>query len=312
METILDIHGVKKAYGKIIAVDNVSFCVEEGELIGLLGPNGAGKSTTISMIATLFKPDSGTIKYRGKDIAKNPKSIQKELGIVPQDIALYLSLTGKENLKFWGQAYGLSGTHLKKRMSVVSEIIGIDKRLSDKVSTYSGGMKRRLNIGVALLHEPKILIMDEPTVGIDPQSRKHILDTVLKLNREGVTVVYTSHYMDEVETLCNKIHIMDKGKIIASGTQEELIQTIEKGHRIAVTFDALPLALLKEIEHMSNDQTLEQEGTKVTFHAKNSGQAVQSLINVSSLYNVCIETIETTKPDLEAVFLHLTGKELRD
>jgi ABC-2 type transport system ATP-binding protein len=224
---LLKVEAIQKHFKEVKAVDEISFSVEKGEILGLLGPNGAGKSTTISMISTLIKPDSGAIYYRGKDIVKSPKSIQRKLGYVPQEIALYPMLSGIENLKFWGRAYGLKGEDLKNRIAEVSQIIGIDKRLKDKVDKYSGGMKRRLNIGVALLHNPEIVIMDEPTVGIDPQSRKHILDTVLDLNRKGMTVIYTSHYMEEIEYLCNKICIMDDGKVIAEGTKEELMDQIK-------------------------------------------------------------------------------------
>ncbi len=230
MDNILVVDNLYKSYNNIKAVDGISFELERGALMGLLGPNGAGKSTTISIISTLIKPDknSGGIFFNGQDIIKNPKAIQQSLGIVPQEIALYNQLTGMDNLKFWGSAYGLSKDELDKRIKVVSEIIGIDTRLSSKVKTYSGGMKRRLNIGVALLHNPEIIIMDEPTVGVDPQSRNHILNTVLNLNQNGVSVIYTSHYMDEIEAICQYIHIMDEGKIIASGDKNKLIEDAGK------------------------------------------------------------------------------------
>ncbi len=258
MDHILVVENLHKSYKNIKAVDGISFELDRGGLIGLLGPNGAGKSTTISIISTLIKPDSGKVFFNGDDITKNPKSIQTFLGVVPQEIALYNQLTGMDNLKFWASAYNLKRHELLKRIEIVSEIIGIDKRLSSPVYTYSGGMKRRLNIGVALLHNPEIIIMDEPTVGVDPQSRNHILNTVKNLNDSGVSVIYTSHYMDEVETLCKKIHIMDEGKIIASGSQKELI------------------------ENMPSDWKIPKEAASIT------------------------------RPNLEDVFLKLTGRELRD
>ena len=193
---MLEIRNLKKNFSKTKAVDDISFEVKKGEILGLLGPNGAGKSTTISMIATLLKRDGGEILYKGNDIGKNPKEIQRELGFVPQEIALYPTLSGYENLKFWGKIYGLKGDNLRNKIEEISKIIGIGKRLKDKVEEYSGGMKRRLNIGSALLHNPEIIILDEPTVGIDPQSRKHILDSVKEINKKGSTVIYTSHYMD--------------------------------------------------------------------------------------------------------------------
>lgn len=225
---MLQVQGLTKKFGQILAVDGLDLMVEKGDLIGLLGPNGAGKSTTISLISTLMLPTSGSIYFKGADIIKQPKIIQKALGIVPQEIALYPTLTGMDNMLFWGRAYGLKGQHLNNRIKTVSEIIGIDERLKDRVENYSGGMKRRLNIGVALLHEPELLIMDEPTVGIDPQSRNHILETVKMLNQQGMTIIYTSHYMEEVEFLCDKISIMDKGKVIASGTKEMLMNLVEQ------------------------------------------------------------------------------------
>ena len=222
-----------KRFGATLAVDALSIEVRKGDLVGLLGPNGAGKSTTISMIATLLEPDSGKILYNGQDLMAHPEAIRKGLGFVPQNIALYQDLSGRDNLKFWGRLYGLKGDLLKKRIDEVSEIIGISERLKDKVKAYSGGMKRRLNIGAALLHQPEFLIMDEPTVGIDPQSRNHILDAVKALNREGMTILYTSHYMEEVEELCRTIYIMDLGKLIASGTKDTLLAAAGGGEEDA-------------------------------------------------------------------------------
>lgn len=308
---LLKVEELHKAYGAIKAVDGISIHVNKGELFGLLGPNGAGKSTTISMISTLFKPDKGLIHYDGQDVLKTPKAIQKKLGIVPQEIALYPTLTGLDNMKFWGKAYGLRGAKLKERIEVVSEIIGIKDRLKDRVDKYSGGMKRRLNIGVALLHEPEILIMDEPTVGIDPQSRNHILQTVKKLNAEGMTIIYTSHYMEEVEFLCKRISIMDKGKIIATGTKDELVKIVDHNERIILKFsemDQVLLAKLKDIE--------------TVIDAKLLDETVELIVNEDNILKRIIETVQDTpyevlsidieKPNLETVFLQLTGKALRD
>jgi ABC-2 type transport system ATP-binding protein len=216
---MLKVENLYKNFGNIAAVDGISFEVKRGEVFGLLGPNGAGKSTTISIISTLLPPTEGEIFFEGESIFKNSKNLRQKLGIVPQDIALYPTLTGYENLRFWGNLYGLKGAELKERINEVADIIGLNERLKDKVKKYSGGMKRRLNIGAALLHKPDLLIMDEPTVGIDPQSRSHILDTVLKLSAQGMTIIYTTHYMEEAEELCSRICIMDEGKIIASGTK---------------------------------------------------------------------------------------------
>ena len=219
---MLKVDNLYKNFGNIVAVDGISFEVKKGEIFGLFGPNGAGKSTTISIISTLIPPTSGEIIFEGESIFENSKNIRQNLGIVPQDIALYPTLTGYENLRFWGNLYGLKGAGLKKRINEVSDIIGLNGRLKDKVEKYSGGMKRRLNIGAALLHQPELLIMDEPTVGIDPQSRSHILDTVLKLSAKGITIIYTTHYMEEAERFCDRIAIIDTGQIVAQGTLQEL------------------------------------------------------------------------------------------
>ncbi|NTW73090.1 MAG: ABC transporter ATP-binding protein, partial [Eubacteriaceae bacterium] len=237
--SLLKVENLTKRFKDNIAVDTINFDVEKGDIFGLLGPNGAGKSTTISIIATLIKEYGGKVYYRDQDILKNPSIIQNNLGFVPQEIALYPTLKGIDNLKFWGRAYGLQGKELETSIDRVSEIIGIRDRLKDRVDKYSGGMKRRLNIGVALLHKPEMIIMDEPTVGIDPQSRKYILDTVKRLRDEGSTIIYTSHYMEEVEYLCTRICIMDKGKIIGAGTQDELVASIEGSEQIIINLDEM-------------------------------------------------------------------------
>lgn len=310
--TILSVEGITKNFKEIEAVKDISYQVKKGEIFGLLGPNGAGKSTTISMISTLLKPDKGDIIYKGKSILREPKEIQQDLGVVPQEIALYPSLTGYENLKFWGNVYGIRGKLLKERIEEVSDIIGIQDRLKDKVEKYSGGMKRRLNIGVALLHHPELLIMDEPTVGIDPQSRNHILDTVLELNKRGMTIIYTSHYMEEVEYLCNRICIMDKGSIIASGTKEELVDIIKGRKKIKLKIDNVSEELLKkirEIEYIDEVDILEDEIILITENGEN---IFKDIINKVSETDSTIMSIDVKKPNLEAVFLHLTGRALRD
>lgn len=309
---MLQISGLKKSYGKVEAVKGIDLELNKDEIVGLLGPNGAGKSTTISMISTLIKPDSGEMIYKGNSILNNPKDFQKILGVVPQEIALYPTLTGYENLKFWGSAYGLKGKELKKRIDVISEVIGISDRLKDKVEQYSGGMKRRLNIGAALLHEPEILIMDEPTVGIDPQSRNHILETIKALNSQGMTIIYTSHYMEEVEFLCDRIYIMDEGKVVASGTKDELVALVNKDQRIIVTFtqnaekscDAF--TKIPTIIHGSCDEKT------ITLMTKSKAPLMKDIIEVAHQENLEVISIDVEKPNLESVFLQLTGKALRD
>lgn len=309
---MLTIKGLKKSYGDVKAVKGVDLTIEKGEIIGLLGPNGAGKSTTISMISTLLKPDEGDILFKGKSILKNQKAIQKVLGVVPQDIALYPTLTGYENLKFWGSAYGLKGNELKQRIETVSEIIGIKERLKDKVEKYSGGMKRRINIGAALLHEPELLIMDEPTVGIDPQSRNHILETIKSLNDKGMTIIYTSHYMEEVEYLCDRIYIMDEGVVIANGTQNELVDTVKKDRRIVVEFDQDARDVCHRFEAINHVKAVECDGLVMEVLTSTQEGVMQRIIELASQASIDIVSIDVEKPNLESVFLQLTGKALRD
>lgn len=309
---LLEVKDIVKRFKDIIAVDGISFTVNKGDIFGLLGPNGAGKSTTISMISTLLKPNSGDITYKGESIIKNPKIIQKNLGVVPQEIALYQQLTGYDNMKFWGHAYGLRGKELKKRIDEVSEIIGLTDRLKDRVTKYSGGMKRRLNIGVALLHEPEILIMDEPTVGIDPQSRNHILDTVIELNKKGMTIIYTSHYMEEVEKLCSNICIMDKGKIIASGTKEEIVNILDDEKQIHIKFDNISKSLIENIKSINYVENLDINNNDMILSIKNGDTVFKDIIDKVSLTDSKILSIDINRPNLEAVFLHLTGRALRD
>jgi ABC-2 type transport system ATP-binding protein len=308
---MLKIKDLEKSYGEIKAVKGVSIEIEQGEIVGLLGPNGAGKSTTISMISTLLKPDAGSITFKGHDIVKKPKPIQKVLGIVPQEIALYPTLSGYENLRFWGSAYGLKGAELKSKIDEVSEIIGIKERLKDKVEKYSGGMKRRINIGAALLHNPDLLIMDEPTVGIDPQSRNHILETIKKLNEKGMTIIYTSHYMEEVEFLCDRIYIMDEGVVIADGTKEELVASVNKDKKIVVEFEKDAEKVCEAFRKVESVNHVNCEDKLMTLYT-NGNNLMQQIIETASKNELEIVSIDVEKPNLESGFLQLTGKALSD
>lgn len=311
---LIRVEHISKHFKKIKAVDDISFRVNKGEILGLLGPNGAGKSTTISMISTLLKPDSGDIYYADTSITAKPKVIQESLGYVPQEIALYPMLSGKDNLSFWGRNYGIKGEQLKKKMEEISEVIGIKDRLKDKVKNYSGGMKRRLNIGAALLHDPELIIMDEPTVGIDPQSRKHILDTVLALNKQGMTVIYTSHYMEEVEYLCDRICIMDQGKIIADGTKAQLIEQYDKTRGIKLKTESNGPELLNKIKSLPHVLSVAQdEDTReITVRSNEDKWVFKNIIDLLHEENVGILSMEFEQPNLETVFLNLTGRILRD
>jgi ABC-2 type transport system ATP-binding protein len=312
---ILTVRELGKSFGKVEAVKGVSFSVEKGESFSLLGPNGAGKSTTINMITGLYPPTSGSIHITGVDVIKNPKQAQKSIGVVPQEIALYETLSARENLKFWGRMYDLSGNALEKAVDEVLEIIGLTDRAKDKVSTFSGGMKRRVNIGAAILHKPEVLIMDEPTVGIDPQSRNHILETVKGLNYEGMTIIYTSHYMEEVEYLCERIGIIDHGELIACGTLRELRESIGDRSRINITLDKkgsnhLVISNLLEGLAVKKD-ILIKENLLTVFH-KEPQAILSELIQLVTKDGTKITSVEIVEPNLESVFLHLTGRSLRD
>lgn len=309
---VLDIINISKGFKDLKAVDDLSFSIEEGEIFGLLGPNGAGKSTTISLISTLLRPDKGDIYYKDINIFENPKILENELGLVPQDIALYPTLSGYENLKFWGHVYGIRGKELKSRIQEIAELIGLSDRLKDKVEKYSGGMKRRLNIGVALIHKPRLLIMDEPTVGIDPQSRNHILNTVKMLNKEGMTIIYTSHYMEEAEELCDKICIIDKGKLLAQGTKDELIKLVNGREKIDVVFNSLDSELLDKINKLSYVDEIIVKDNTCSIISEMAENLMGDLIQIIKDTNKKILSMDVKKPTLEIVFLHLTGRALRD
>jgi ABC-2 type transport system ATP-binding protein len=309
---LVEIQGVKKHFGEIYAVDGIDMHVKKGEILGLLGPNGAGKSTTISMIATLLEPTEGTILFMGESIQADPKQIQNVLGFVPQEIALYPTLTGKENLQFWGRVYGLRGSKLKERILEISQVIGLDERLKDRVDTYSGGMKRRLNIGVALLHKPAFIIMDEPTVGIDPQSRSFILDTVRELRDQGSTVLYTTHYMEEVESLCDRIYIMDHGKIIAEGTKESLTEMIDASEVIRLSVEKVDPLLITTLQELKFVEKAVVEANSIFLTVKENGNHYQSIMNALTESGTQLKGMDIEKPSLETVFLHLTGRGLRD
>lgn len=309
---LLEVKALTKNFKNVKAVQNVSFEVQKGDILGLLGPNGAGKSTTISMISTLIKPDSGSILYNQEDIIKKPKAIQRQLGYVSQEIALYPMLSGKENLFFWGRAYGLTGTGLKNAVAEVAQLIGIEERLKEKVKNYSGGMKRRLNIGVSLLHTPELIIMDEPTVGIDPQSRKHILDTVLELNKKGMTVIYTSHYLEEVEYLCNQICIMDEGKIVAKGSKEYLLSQMNDEISIHLKVIHLSQVAIIQLKQIESIKAVYEEKDYWLIKSNKDPGIFEKIVSILSQNSISIQSMDIIEPSLETVFLKLTGRGLRD
>lgn len=308
----IEVKNLKKSFGSLQAVQGVNFAVQQGEILSLLGPNGAGKSTTISMLSGLIPPDDGDAIILDSSITRQPQLAKVKLGVVPQEIALYPDLTARENLLFWGKMYNLRGSQLSQRVDELLEMIGLTDRQKDHVGKYSGGMKRRLNIAAALLHKPAVVIMDEPTVGIDPQSRRHILDNVKELNQLGMTVLYTTHYMEEAAELSDHIAIMDQGQIIAYGTHAELIKLVGEQTRIDLTFNAEVEAIIptwKAIEGVSN---LDATDGKVTALVDDSNRTLPRLIEVAAQGGVRILSVDIKEPNLESVFLHLTGRALRD
>lgn len=314
MASILSVNRLVKHYGDIQAVKGISFDIKEGEIFSLLGPNGAGKTTTIAMLSTLFSPTSGDAIIDGYSIITDPMEVRKIIGIVPQDLALYEDLTAKENLYFWGQMYGLSGAQLKVRSNEVLDQIGLTEQANRRVKTYSGGMKRRVNIGVGLLHRPRLLFMDEPTVGIDPQSRRSILDTVKELNKKGMTVLYTTHYMEEAQELSDRVGIIDHGELIAVGTQKELTAQVGENETLILHLDdgKDPMPLLEKIKIIQGVKHVEADENQIMVITDEAEDILASAVSAANELSFHISSIDIREPNLEAVFLHLTGRALRD
>ena len=310
---MLELIDITKKFKKTAAVKNVNMFIEKGEIVGLLGPNGAGKSTAISMLSSLVEPTSGDVRFHNKSIVKNPQSLRKIIGIVPQEIALYEDLSAEENMKFFGRIYRLKGEELQNKIAEVLEQIGLTDRKKDIVKTFSGGMKRRLNIGVAMLHDPEILVMDEPTVGIDPQSRNYILETIKRLNQEReMTVLYTSHYMEEVEFLCDRIYIMDKGNLIASGTKEEIKQILASENTISIKADYWNEEFIHRLENNPVIHQMKVEEKEITIVVSREVNLFSSLAKLAEETQTNLNSVDINSPTLEDVFLHLTGRALRD
>jgi ABC-2 type transport system ATP-binding protein len=314
MDPLVIVDQLVKQYGDFVAVKGVSFSVEDGEIFSLLGPNGAGKTTTISMLSTLFTPTAGDARIGTHSVTKEPMAVRQLIGVVPQDLALYENLTAIENLSFWGQMYSLSGKALKTRMDEVLGQIGLLEKANQRVKTFSGGMKRRLNIGIGLLHKPRLLFMDEPTVGIDPQSRRAILDTVKDLNHQGMTVLYTTHYMEEAQELSDRVGIIDHGEIIALGTQKELTQQVGETESLLLALDEGQDSekLASAVRQVPGIMQVTPNDQKVTVICPEAEEVIAPVIAKANELGIKIRSIEIREPNLEAVFLHLTGRALRD
>ncbi|MDB4798611.1 ABC transporter ATP-binding protein [Verrucomicrobia bacterium] len=307
----LSIRELQKSFGEIKAVDGVSFDVQAGELYGLLGPNGAGKTTTISMMSGLIRPDGGQVRVLGKDFWSDPKTAQKQMGVVPQEIALYQELSARENLIFWGRLAGLPAKDSKQRSQELLETLALTDRAKDPVKSFSGGMMRRVNIGCALMHRPKLLVLDEPTVGIDPQARLNILDFINGLKKDGTSILYTTHYLEEAETLCDRIGIIDQGKLLAEGTLQELQDRLG-GDQIFVLegkFDNVdPNQWAYFPESFRVLQKADHQLTVSSLKDRHPSECLKDLLDIP----VDLENVTFKKPSLNDVFIQLTGRELRE
>jgi len=311
-ENAIEVRDLTKAFREVVAVGGISFEVRRGEVFSLLGPNGAGKSTAISIISGLLRPDSGDAFVMGHSILKESMAARRCLGVVPQEVALYNDMSARENLVFWGRMYGLSGKDLERRADEMLKAVGLVERQKGRVATFSGGMKRRVNIAAALLHTPQVVIMDEPTVGIDPQSRRHILDYVKELNRQGMSVLYTTHYMEEAEELSNRIAIMDKGKVIACGTRDELVRLVGEQTRVDLAVTGEPDKAAEAWRSVPGVSRATVEQGRVLVLAGDSNAVVPLLFERAAQLGFRIGSVGIQEPNLETVFLALTGRALRD
>jgi ABC-2 type transport system ATP-binding protein len=311
---ILSADDLHKSYGAQAAVQGISFGIRRGEVFSLLGPNGAGKTTTISMLSCLLAPTRGDAVINGHSIRREPGAVKRVIGVVPQEIALYRVLSARENLMFWGQMYGLGGAELARRVDEVLELVGLRERAKDRIETYSGGMQRRINIAAGLLHKPKLLFMDEPTVGIDPQSRRNILGMIKALNAQGMTVLYTTHYMEEAQELSSRIGIIDHGQLMALGTLDELTRLVgeEAVVELQVGSAPTPPELLSALNGVKGVSQASRQNGSLHLLARDASAALPELITLASSQGAHITNVTVREPNLEAVFLHLTGRALRD
>ena len=310
MDQVLDCAGLVRRFGDLVAVDDVSFTIAPGETYGLLGPNGAGKTTTISMVAGLLEPDAGAARVAGIEIGPAAVDAKRHIGLVPQDLAIYPDLTGRENLRFFARLQGMAKDVRESRMGEVLEVIGLVDRADDLAKEYSGGMKRRLNIGIGLLHRPALLVLDEPTVGVDPQSRNAILESVEALSGEGMAVLYTTHYMEEAERLCDRIGIIDHGSLQAEGTRDELVRLTGEVDRIDLAGGGEVGAAAVALADLAGVHQVAEDGRTITLTVVDASAVLAEVVSTAAAAGM--SDVEVSQPDLEAVFLHLTGRALRD
>jgi ABC-2 type transport system ATP-binding protein len=311
-DLVLECHDLRRRFGDLLAVDGVGFHIAQGETYGLLGPNGAGKTTTISMIAGLLERDSGDVTIAGQPMTTKTVQAKVALGYVPQDLAIYPDLSAMENLVFFGRLYGMSRSQARARARKVLEVIGLSDRAGDQTKTYSGGMKRRLNVGLGLLNSPKLLILDEPTAGVDPQSRNAILESVDGLSKAGMAVLYTTHYMEEAERLCDRVGIIDHGNLIAEGTRRELVSMVGGADIVTLAATGNVAAAAQALRAMDGVQKVSLADHGIDLVVADAREHLPALLAEAAARGAAIKSVEVTEPDLEAVFLHLTGRALRD
>lgn len=311
MANLVEISGLVKRYGELEAVKGLDLAIREREIFGLLGPNGAGKTTVISMLACLAVPTRGTATIAGLDVVKQAGAVKKRIGLVPQDLALYPTLSARDNLVFFGRIYGLGGKELEKRVDWALDLVGLVDRARDAIQTYSGGMKRRINIAVGLLHKPDILFLDEPTVGVDPQSRNHIFENVQRLNETGMTILYTTHYMEEAERLCHRVAIMDEGQLVALNTPQALLESLGGG-MVHIGLASRVDELCREAQALPAIRSARRIDGKLEVETDRAQTALISLLDGANRLGARVTSLEIFEPNLETVFLRLTGKRLRD
>jgi ABC-2 type transport system ATP-binding protein len=313
VEPVLDCAHLARRFGGRVAVEDVSFRIEPGETYGLLGPNGAGKTTTISMVAGVLAPDAGEVTVAGRSIHINAGVAKRAIGLVPQDVALYPDLTGRENLRFFGRLQGLAGSELHSRIDQVLEVVGLTDRAGDRIDSYSGGMKRRANIAAGLLHRPRLLILDEPTAGVDPQSRNQIVESIEVLGGEGLAVLYTTHYMEEAERLCDRVGIIDGGRLVAEGTRTELVAQVGSHASVTVRVVGDATLLAERARRATGVLAADlRDGSTLTMVTADVAGVLSGVVRVADEVGASLAAVEVDEPDLEDVFLHLTGKALRD
>lgn len=309
---VLTCLGLRKRFGARQAVDGVGFEIARGETYGLLGPNGAGKTTTISMICGILARDEGTVTVAGRPLDIGSTAAKGAIGYVPQDLAIYPDLTARENLNFFGRLYGMGGRELSRRVDEILAVVDLADRAKERTEHFSGGMKRRLNIGIGLLHTPQLLVLDEPTVGVDPQSRNAILSSVEALSAEGMGILYTTHYMEEAERLCDRVGIIDEGRIIAEGTRRELVALVGKLDKVALSATGNLEGAAEAIRGIGGVEDVTQHEDGIDVLVAEARGRLPAILAAASRDGVSIRTVEVVEPDLEAVFLHLTGKALRE